>query len=80
MDIVFFFSPPSPPSFPHRRKALRAGGSSMRDFINPESAPGYFQTQWKVYGHAGELCKCGGQIKKITQSARATYYCPRCQR
>ena len=62
------------------RKALRAGGSSMRDFVNPESAPGYFQTQWKVYGREGELCGCGGRIKKTTQSARSTYYCPRCQR
>ena len=62
------------------QKALRAGGSTMRDFINPDSAPGYFQTQWKVYGRAGESCACGGRIKKITQSGRATYYCPRCQR
>lgn len=62
------------------RRAIRAGGSSMRDFHHPDNSPGYFQTRWRVYGHEGESCECGGTIRKIVQSNRATYYCPRCQR
>ena len=62
------------------RRAIRAGGSSMRDFYHPDNSPGYFQTKWKVYGRKGESCQCGGVIRKIVQSNRATYYCPRCQR
>ncbi|MGI9306290.1 MAG: bifunctional DNA-formamidopyrimidine glycosylase/DNA-(apurinic or apyrimidinic site) lyase [Gammaproteobacteria bacterium] len=62
------------------QKALRAGGSTLRNFSHPDGAPGHFQMQWKVYGRAGKPCACGGAIKKITQSGRATYYCPRCQK
>ena len=62
------------------QNAIRAGGSTIRDFTNASGAPGYFQTQWKVYAREGEKCCCGGTIQKIVQTARATYYCPRCQR
>ncbi len=62
------------------RRAIQAGGSTLRDFAKADGAPGYFQTRWKVYGREGARCDCGGEIKKIAQNARATYYCPRCQR
>lgn len=62
------------------RRAIRAGGSTIRDFAHPDNAPGYFQMQWKVYGREGVPCACGGVIKKIKQNGRATYYCPRCQK
>jgi formamidopyrimidine-DNA glycosylase len=60
--------------------AIRAGGSSLRDFVDGHGNPGYFQQGYQVYGRAGEACpRCGGVILSLRQSGRATYYCPRCQ-
>lgn len=60
--------------------AIRAGGSTLRDFCGPEGM-GDFQVQHKVYGRAGEPCvQCGTPIKVIRQGQRSTFYCPRCQR
>jgi formamidopyrimidine-DNA glycosylase len=61
--------------------AIRAGGSTLRDFRNTEGGMGDFQTRHKVYDRAGEPCvKCGTSIKAIRQGQRSTYFCPRCQR
>jgi formamidopyrimidine-DNA glycosylase len=61
--------------------AIRAGGSTLRDFCNAEGGMGEFQTRHKVYDRAGEPCvKCGAPIKAIRQGQRSTYFCPRCQR
>jgi formamidopyrimidine-DNA glycosylase len=68
------------------REAIAAGGSSLRDYVQPDGELGYFQHAWKVYGRAGEACeKCPGPpacagIRRITQSARGSFYCPRVQR
>ena len=62
------------------KKAIAAGGSSMRDFSHPNHEAGYFQTQWRVYERGGGDCNCGGRIVRIVQGGRATYYCPRCQK
>ncbi|MDP2828932.1 MAG: bifunctional DNA-formamidopyrimidine glycosylase/DNA-(apurinic or apyrimidinic site) lyase [Sulfuricellaceae bacterium] len=60
--------------------AIAAGGSSLRDFVNSQGKPGYFQQQYFVYGRAGEACKqCGTTINTIRQGQRATFYCPQCQ-
>lgn len=60
--------------------AIEAGGSSLRDFVNSDGNPGYFQQQYWVYGRGGERCKkCDHEIKKIRQSQRSSFYCPRCQ-
>jgi len=62
-------------------EAIAAGGSSLRDFAGTEGALGYFQHRFAVYDRAGAACPvCGGALKRIVQSARATYYCGRCQR
>lgn len=63
------------------RQALRAGGSSMRDFIAADGSPGYFQTRWLVYDRAGQPClnQCGAQVVQLRQSGRSSYYCPNCQ-
>jgi formamidopyrimidine-DNA glycosylase len=61
--------------------AIRAGGSTLRDFCNTEGGMGDFQTRHKVYDRAGEPCvKCGSPIRAIRQGQRSTYFCPRCQR
>jgi formamidopyrimidine-DNA glycosylase len=61
--------------------AIRAGGSTLRDFCNTEGGMGDFQTRHKVYDRAGEACLvCGMPIKLIRQGQRSTCYCPTCQR
>jgi len=63
------------------RAAIRAGGSTLRDFCNTEGGMGDFQTRHKVYDRAGEPCAvCGTPIKLIRQGQRSTCYCPKCQR
>jgi len=61
--------------------AITRGGTTLRDFINPDGVPGYFEQELFVYGRAGEPCKvCGTKIRAIVQGQRSTFYCPRCQR
>lgn len=63
------------------RSAIRAGGSSLRDFVGTDGAYGCFQRRAWVYGRDGQECrKCGAAIRRIVQAQRATYYCPACQR
>ncbi len=66
-------------------EAIAAGGSSLRDYVQPHGELGYFQHAWKVYGREGERCEhCPGRpcrgIARIVQSGRSTFYCPRVQR
>jgi formamidopyrimidine-DNA glycosylase len=62
-------------------EAIAAGGSSLRDHRKADGGLGYFQHNFGVYGRASEPCiRCGGTIKRITQSGRATFYCGSCQR
>jgi formamidopyrimidine-DNA glycosylase len=63
--------------------AIDAGGSTLRDFRQAGGDLGYFQHSFRVYDRAGEACStagCGGTVKRIVQSGRSTFYCPRCQR
>lgn len=63
------------------RAAIRAGGSTLRDFVNSSGEPGYFQQNYFVYGRAGESCrKCGSAIRQVRQGQRSSFYCPHCQR
>jgi formamidopyrimidine-DNA glycosylase len=67
-------------------EAIAAGGSTLRDYVQPGGELGYFQHAWKVYGREGEACEqCPGQpdcagIKRVVQSGRSTFYCSRVQR
>ena len=67
-------------------EAIAAGGSSLRDYVQPDGALGYFQHAWRVYGREGEACAfcpgppgCAG-VRRVVQSARSSFYCPRTQR
>ena len=63
------------------RDAIRAGGSSLRDFVGSDGKPGYFQQRYWVYDRAGEPCRrCGTPIRRLMQGQRASFYCPSCQR
>jgi formamidopyrimidine-DNA glycosylase len=62
-------------------RAIEAGGSSLRDYVQANGELGYFQHEWAVYGREGEACKtCGSAIKRLVQSGRSTFYCSRCQK
>lgn len=61
--------------------AIERGGSSLRDFVGSDGASGYFQLDCLVYGRAGQPCRaCGSTVRVRHDQARATYWCPRCQR
>jgi len=61
--------------------AIERGGTTLRDFLNPDGAPGYFFRELNVYGRAGEPCKvCGTPIKQAVLGQRSTFWCPRCQK
>jgi len=69
------------------RRAIKAGGSSLRDYRKADGKLGLFQHGFTVYGHTGKACpgctcdvgKTGG-IKRIVQGGRSTFYCPRKQK
>ncbi len=64
-------------------EAIAAGGSTLRDFIHPQGEKGSFQQVFAVYDREGEKClrrRCGGTVKRIVQSGRSTFYCPKCQK
>ena len=63
------------------RAAIRAGGSSLRNFVGSDGVYGCFQHRARVYDRAGQPCRdCGAPVRRIVQGQRSTYYCPRCQR
>ncbi|MEM8571893.1 MAG: bifunctional DNA-formamidopyrimidine glycosylase/DNA-(apurinic or apyrimidinic site) lyase [Pseudomonadota bacterium] len=64
------------------QEAITAGGSSLRDYRKADGELGYFQHAFKVYGREGEACAamgCNGEITRIVQSGRSSFYCPVCQ-
>ena len=62
-------------------EAIRAGGSTLRDFAAPDGELGYFSKQFDVYDREGEPCRGGdGNVRRIVQGGRSTYFCPACQR
>lgn len=59
-------------------RAIAAGGSSLRDHVQPSGELGYFQHAWAVYGREGERCPgcdCAGAIRRMIQANRSTFYC-----
>lgn len=61
-------------------EAIRAGGSSIRDYKNADGASGSFQSSHKVYERGGEACSaCGKTIRSKVLGGRSTYWCPGCQ-
>ncbi len=61
--------------------AIERGGTTLRDFLNPDGAPGYFFRELNVYGRVGEPCRvCVTPIRQVTLGQRSTFWCPTCQR
>jgi formamidopyrimidine-DNA glycosylase len=63
------------------RSAIRAGGTTLRDYLKADGSPGYFRQRLYVYERGGKPCRrCGRPVRAITQGQRSTYYCPGCQK
>jgi formamidopyrimidine-DNA glycosylase len=62
-------------------RAVELGGSTLRNYRGADGADGAFQLKAKVYGRAAKPCfRCGATVRRIVQGARATFFCPGCQR
>jgi formamidopyrimidine-DNA glycosylase len=63
------------------RQAIRSGGTTLRDYLGADGAPGYFRQRLYVYERAGRPCRrCGSPVRAMTQGQRSTYYCASCQK
>jgi formamidopyrimidine-DNA glycosylase len=61
--------------------AIARGGTTLRDFISPDGAPGYFEQELLAYGRGGEPCpRCGRVLKHALIGQRASVWCGHCQR
>jgi formamidopyrimidine-DNA glycosylase len=61
--------------------AIERGGTTLRDFLNPDGAPGYFFRELFVYGREAEPCKvCGTPVRQTVIGQRSTFWCPTCQK
>ena len=60
--------------------SIEQGGTTLRDFTQPDGRPGYFAQTLQVYGRAGEPCRvCGTPIESVRIGQRNSFYCPYCQ-
>jgi formamidopyrimidine-DNA glycosylase len=60
--------------------AIERGGTTLRDFLSPDGAPGYFEQELSAYGRGGEPCpRCGRPLKQAMLAQRATVWCGHCQ-
>jgi formamidopyrimidine-DNA glycosylase len=61
--------------------AIKIGGTTLRDYVNADGAPGYFRQKLFVYERAKLACRvCKSPVKQFTQGQRSTYWCSNCQR
>jgi formamidopyrimidine-DNA glycosylase len=62
-------------------RAIRAGGSSIDDFVRPDGSDGGYQNERRVYAREDEPCShCGTPIRRVVIGQRSAHFCPRCQR
>lgn len=60
--------------------AIESGGTTLRDFVNGDNKPGYFQQKLLVYGKEHKPCSvCASKIVKLKQAGRSSFYCAQCQ-
>ncbi|GAB3736928.1 bifunctional DNA-formamidopyrimidine glycosylase/DNA-(apurinic or apyrimidinic site) lyase [Luteimonas pelagia] len=61
--------------------AIGRGGTTLRDFLAPDGAPGYFEQELSAYGRGGAPCpRCGRPLRQALVAQRTTVWCPACQR
>ena len=63
-------------------RSIAEGGSTLRDFAQPDGELGHYASRFDVYGREGADCRHddGGTIRRLVQGGRGTWYCPKCQR
>lgn len=62
-------------------RAIREGGTTLRDFSGTGGAPGYFAQNLLVYGRTGQPCfQCGAPVRQKVIGQRSSFYCVGCQR
>ncbi|MGL4673350.1 MAG: zinc finger domain-containing protein, partial [Wohlfahrtiimonas sp.] len=62
-------------------RAIGEGGTTLKDFVQPDGTHGYFAHSLSVYGRdKAECVNCGKEIQKIIIAQRSTYFCPICQK
>jgi formamidopyrimidine-DNA glycosylase len=62
-------------------EAVKAGGSSLRDYRHGNGQLGYFQHHFQVYDRKGQPCPvCATPIRQTTLGQRSTYWCLTCQK
>lgn len=63
------------------KQAIEQGGTTLRDFVNEQGKPGYFQQSLTVYGRENTPCiNCSSPIQQVKIAQRASYFCPVCQK
>jgi formamidopyrimidine-DNA glycosylase len=63
------------------KRAIRQGGTTLRDFVDSDGSPGYFAQELLVYGRAGQACfQCASPIRQKVIGQRSSFYCISCQR
>lgn len=61
-------------------QSIIQGGTTLKDFIQPDGKPGYFAQVLQVYGRKGESCnECGSEIQAKIIGQRNSFFCPKCQ-
>jgi formamidopyrimidine-DNA glycosylase len=61
--------------------SIEMGGTTLRDFLNESGEPGYFKQTLRVYDCEGQPCRtCATPIKRLIQTNRSTFLCPKCQK
>ena len=64
-------------------RAIKKGGSSIKDFKNTKGKKGNYQNEFKVYQRENLNCLkkyCYGKIRKKFISKRSTFFCNSCQK
>jgi formamidopyrimidine-DNA glycosylase len=62
-------------------KAIKQGGTTLKDFSHADGKPGYFSQELMVYGRAGEPCvECYKPLSEIVQGQRRSVFCSICQK
>ncbi|MDZ7779275.1 MAG: DNA-formamidopyrimidine glycosylase [Gemmatimonadota bacterium] len=62
------------------REAIRAGGTTLRDYRTAEGKEGRYGPSLAVYGRAGAPCiRCGTRVERTVFSGRSAFFCPKCQ-
>lgn len=61
--------------------AIQQGGTTLKDFLQPDGRPGYFVQELRVYGNKDKPCPtCGTKIESLVIGQRNSFYCPKCQK